>query len=141
MGGETSRVQTLVDKEFNANKSKATPSSVELVRSAVFDRSHIAAVTMSHLVRQTLVLNQIESLRGVKFPDSVTRINLVRPPRTLLAPFHVFERFHSPILFIHFNRCHNVQYRLHPCSIVDGRPCYRAEILSQASTAPFSQLV
>ena len=65
----------------------------------------------------------------------------MRPPRTLLAPFHVFERFHSPILFIHFNRCHNVQYRLHPCSIVDGRPCYRAEILSQASTASFSLLV
>ena len=90
MGGETSRVQTLVDEEFKVNKSMATPSSVELVRSAVFDRSHIAAVTMSHLVRQTLVLNQIESLRGVKFPDSVTRIpvfeGIIAPQTCKSAP-------------------------------------------------------
>jgi hypothetical protein len=138
MGGETSRVQRLVDQEFEGVKSKATPSSIEMVRP---DRFHIAAVRMSHLVRQNLVLNQIESLQGVKFPTSVTRINLVRPFRTLLAHFQVFERFHSADSFYSLQSLPHCQYRLYPCSIVDLRPCYRAEILSQASTAPFSQLV
>lgn len=142
MGGGTSRVQRLVDQEFEDLKSKATPSSLELVRPAVFDRSHIMAVTMSHLVRQTLVLNQIESLQGVKFPNSVTRINLVRDlPEPFLHTFMSLSDFIMPILLIHLNRCHTVQYRLYPLSIVDLRPFYRAKILSQASTASFSQLV
>ncbi len=108
MGGETSRVQRLVDQEFESVKSKATPSSIEMVRPAVSDRFHIAAVRMSHLIRQNLVLNQIESLQGVKFPTSVTRINLVRPPRTFLDTFTSLSDFIVPILFTHFNRCHTV---------------------------------